>query len=55
MSTTFNIKNVPYNCRDNQILTLANFKSISYGIIYFNYYGAHVWNHIHVEINQPIT
>ena len=26
MSSTFNIKHVPYNFRDNQILTLPNFK-----------------------------
>ena len=28
MSSTFNIKHVPYNCRDNQILTVPNFKNI---------------------------
>ena len=32
MSSTFNIKHVPYNFRDNQILTLPNFKNITYGM-----------------------
>ena len=50
MSSTFNIKHVPYNFRDNQILTLSNFKNITYGERSFKYYGAHVWNHIPVEI-----
>ena len=50
MSCTFNIKHVPYNLRDNQILTLPNFKNIIYGKISYKYYGAHVWNHIPVEI-----
>ena len=31
MSSTFNIKNVTYDFRDNKILTLLNFKGISYG------------------------
>ena len=50
MSSTCNIKNVPYNFRDNKILTLPNFKGISYGKKSFKYYGAHVWNHIPAEI-----
>ena len=50
MSSTFNIKNVPYNFRDNTILTIPNFKSISYSKRSFKYYGAHVWNHIPVKI-----
>ena len=52
MSSTFNIKHVPYNFRDNQILTLPNFKNITYGKRSFKYYGAHVWNHIPVEIKS---
>ena len=50
MSSTFNIKNVPHDFRDNKILTLPNFKGISYGKYSFKYYGAHVWNHIPAEI-----
>ena len=49
MWSTFNIKNVPYDLRDNKILTLPNFKGISYGKKSFKYYGAHVWNHIPAE------
>ena len=50
MSSTFSSKPVPYNFRGNKILTLPNFKNITYGKRSFKYYGAHVWNHIPVEI-----
>ena len=52
MSSTFNIKHVPYNFRDNQILTLPNFKNITYGKRSFKYYGAHVCNHIPVDTRR---
>ena len=50
MSSTFNIKNIPYDFRDNTILTSLNCKGISYGKKSFKYYGAHVWSHIPAEI-----
>jgi hypothetical protein len=50
MSSTFNIKHVPYNFRDNSILTLPQINNVRYGKRSFKYFGAHVWNKIPVEI-----
>ena len=50
MSSTFNIKHVPYNFRDNQILTLPNFKNITYGKRSFKYYGSHACIYLRYEL-----
>ncbi len=44
-----------YDLRDQNAVTLPNFKTITYGRKYFRYCGAHVWNSVLPHIRSAPT
>ena len=44
MNKMFEVKDIPYDLRDSNILCQPKFNKIIYGKNTFNYYGAHIWN-----------
>ncbi len=55
MKEMFDMKQVPYNLRDNNLLTQPKFRKISYGKNSFRYYGSHIWNLLPIEIKNSTT
>ena len=44
MNEMFDVKDIPYNLRDTNIVLQPKFDKITYGKNTFKYYGSHIWN-----------
>ncbi len=55
MKDMFQVKEIPYDLRDDQILVQPTFKKISYGKNTFRYYGSHIWNSLPIEFKTSTS
>ena len=51
----FSKKDVKYNLRDNCIVNLPNFNTVTYGQKCFNDYGSHLRNHVPANIKNVLS
>ena len=51
----FSKSSIPYSLRDDNKLIQQKMKTTTFGLNYFTYYGAHLWNSLPVGIKSAVT
>ena len=51
----FTKKDVKYNLRDNRIVCLPTFNTVTHGQKCFKYYGSHLWNHVPIMLKNALN